>query len=113
MSPEDGTRAGVTRQGSTRKRRWAALAAIPLVGLLVQVPQAGAANEVHLIAVGDFGARATTDSVLTKIAELSPDAALALGDLAYRDLTPESAWCTYVKDRVGEGFPFQLIAGNL
>lgn len=102
----------LARRGSARRRWWAALAAIPLVGLLVQVPQAGAANEVHLVAAGDFGARAATDTVLTKMAQLAPDAVLALGDLAYLDRTPESAWCSYVKDRVGEGFPFQLIAGN-
>ena len=62
------------RRGSARRRWWAALAAIPLVGLLVQVPQAGAANEVHLVAAGDFGARAATDTVLTKMAQLAPDA---------------------------------------
>ena len=83
-----------------------------MVGFLVQLPQADAANEVHLVAAGDFGARAATDSVLTRISSLAPDAALALGDLAYRDVTPESAWCTYVKARLGEGFPFELISGN-
>ncbi len=112
MSSSAGAQAGQKGPGFTGMRRWAALAAIPLVGLVVQVPQAGAASEVHLVAAGDFGARAATDSVLTKMAELAPDAALALGDLAYLDRTPESAWCSYVKDRVGEGFPFQLIAGN-
>ncbi|MCU0693324.1 MAG: metallophosphoesterase [Polyangiaceae bacterium] len=108
--PEARTR--LARQGSARRRWWAALAAIPLVGLLVQVPQAGAANEVHLVAAGDFGARAATDTVLTKMAQLAPDAALALGDLAYEDVPSESAWCSYVKARVGEGFPFELISGN-
>ncbi len=82
------------------------------MGLLVQVPQAGAANEVHLVAAGDFGARAATDTVLTKMAQLAPDAVLALGDLAYEDVPSESAWCSYVKARVGEGFPFELISGN-
>lgn len=88
------------------------IAVVPLVGFLVQVPQVDAANEVHLVAAGDFGARTATDSVLTRMGSLAPDAALALGDLSYRDVLPESAWCAYVKARVGEGFPFQLISGN-
>jgi PKD repeat protein len=78
----------------------------------MHVPQAGAANEVHLVAAGDFGARAATNTVLTRVASLQPDAALALGDLAYKDVPSESAWCSYVKARVGEGFPFELISGN-
>lgn len=100
------------RSRKRRLRLFAGLAALPLaVGLLVQIP-AGAANEVHLVAAGDFGARTATNSVLTRMASLDPDAALALGDLAYRDVTPESAWCDYVKARVGDGFPFELVAGN-
>ncbi|MFZ1287810.1 MAG: PKD domain-containing protein [Candidatus Phosphoribacter sp.] len=80
--------------------------------MVVPAQQVRAASEVHLVAAGDFGARAATDTVLTRIADLNPDAALALGDLAYRDAVPETAWCAYVKARVGEGFPFQLISGN-
>jgi hypothetical protein len=37
---------------------------------------------------------------------------LALGDLSYGILQPETAWCNYVKARVGDTFPFQLVAGN-
>ncbi|MCU0263746.1 MAG: PKD domain-containing protein [Candidatus Nanopelagicales bacterium] len=97
-------------------RRWPALLAA--VSLLLLLPpflgpdRVGAATEVRLVASADFGARAATDTVLTRMAALAPDAALAVGDLAYRDATPESAWCAYVKQRVGEGFPFQLVAGN-
>ncbi len=95
-----------------RWRRVAAIVALPLLALLLQVPTAGAAAEVHLVAAGDFGARAATNTVLTQIADQNPDAALALGDLSYQDVPTEYAWCDYVKQRVGEGFPFQLIAGN-
>ncbi len=98
----------------TMRRRLSitALITIPLIGLLVAVPPAAAADEVHLVAAGDFGARTATDTVLTEMATRDPDAALALGDLAYRDLSPESAWCSYVTNKVGEGFPFELVAGN-
>jgi hypothetical protein len=37
---------------------------------------------------------------------------LAIGDMSYSDITPESAWCNYVKARVGSGFPFELLSGN-
>lgn len=96
-----------------RPARWlAVLAIIPLAGLLIHVPQAGAANEVHLVAAGDFGARTATNGVLTRMSTLAPDAVLALGDLSYQDVASEAAWCAYVKARVGEGFPFELISGN-
>jgi PKD repeat protein len=76
------------------------------------LPRAGAATEVHLTAAGDYGARSSTATVLQKIAELDPDAHLAIGDLAYGDVATEKAWCDYVKARVGEGFPFELVSGN-
>jgi hypothetical protein len=37
---------------------------------------------------------------------------VALGDFSYNQVTPESAWCNFVKNRVGSSFPFQLISGN-
>ncbi len=82
------------------------------VGLVAAIPGSNAANEVHLTAAGDYGARPATDTVLTEVARRSPDAHLALGDLAYGDVADEGSWCDYVKARVGEGFPFQLISGN-
>jgi hypothetical protein len=71
-----------------------------------------AQGELHLTAAGDYGARATTDGVLRTVAALAPDAHFALGDLAYQDVAPESAWCSYVKQRVGSTLPFELVAGN-
>lgn len=79
---------------------------------LVMIPKVSAATEVHLTAAGDYGARATTAGVLDKVAQLAPDAHLALGDLAYQDVPTEQQWCDYVKARVGEGAPFELLAGN-
>jgi Calcineurin-like phosphoesterase len=37
---------------------------------------------------------------------------LAVGDFSYSDVTPESAWCNFVKARVGSSFPFELLSGN-
>ena len=81
--------------------RWAAL---PPRQLLTTISPSSAAVEVHLTAAGDYGARPTTGAVLDKIAEINPDAHLALGDLAYGDSLDEYAWCGFVKQHVGEGF---------
>jgi PKD repeat protein len=101
-----------TRRSRVAVAALAALLAAAIGAGWVQSQAARAASQVHLTAAGDYGARATTDAVLRKVAELDPDAHLALGDLAYGDATPETAWCSYVKARVGEGFPFELISGN-
>jgi PKD repeat protein len=112
----DGVTGGTVMGGTRRRRVWwfavAALAALVVSTVVLAMPRAKAVTEVHLTAAGDFGARAATATVLDRLADLEPDAHLALGDLAYRDLVPETAWCSYVKQRVGEGFPFELISGN-
>ena len=62
-------------------------------------------------AAGDYGsgdaARATLDLVATSQARFH----LALGDLSYND-EPEPTWCNWVRSRVGQTFPFLLVAGN-
>jgi len=63
-------------------------------------------------AVGDFGASDNTAAVLDTIAASGASFHLALGDLSYGDLRPESNWCDFVKSHVGSEFPFELIAGN-
>jgi Calcineurin-like phosphoesterase len=105
---------GRTRRerGVARVLTTAVVVAITASTLIFAIPHAPAATQVHLTAAGDYGARASTATVLQKIADLHPDAHLALGDLAYGDVTSEPAWCNYVKARVGEGFPFELISGN-
>jgi PKD repeat protein len=69
-------------------------------------------QSVHFTAVGDYSTSSGTSSVLNGLAAAAPDANLALGDLSYGVTGAEQAWCDYVKARVGEGFPFQLLAGN-
>lgn len=97
-------------------RRIAALgvlvATVAVAVALVGTSRSTADVQVHLTAAGDYGAKPSTATVLQKVADLKPDAHLAVGDLAYGDITPESAWCAYVKARVGEGFPFELVSGN-
>src|SRR2546421_2696164 len=86
--------------------------AVVASSLVLVMPHARAATEIRPTAAGDYGARAATATVLQKVADLDPNAHLALGDLAYGDASPEAAWCSYVKARVGEGFPFELLSGN-
>src|SRR5512143_808244 len=63
-------------------------------------------------AVGDYGATANTSAVLEAIAAASPSFHLALGDLSYGSIQPESAWCDYVRSHVGSTLPFELLSGN-
>lgn len=66
-------------------------------------------------AAGDLAARRATARSLALLDRSPADIFIALGDLAYGDVAPESAWCDYVRDRLptkGSGFPFELLAGN-
>ena len=112
-----GTSATAGRDRRRRTAAWVAglgvLSTVGVVsaGLVARPPRVDAATEVRLVAAGDFGARRNLRRAHSHGGG-GPDAALALGDLAYLDRTPETAWCAYVKQHVGEGFPFQLISGN-
>src|SRR3990167_10398078 len=61
-------------------------------------------------AAGDYGYPEATNT-LQQISQGS-EFTLALGDLSYGNITPESAWCNYVKGFIGNNYPFQLIVGN-
>lgn len=76
--------------------------------------QAQASISFTFTAVGDYGANSNTSAVLLGMAPTNTGSSfnLALGDLSYGSLRPETAWCNYVKARVGDTFPFQLVAGN-
>ena len=69
------------------------------------------ANGFVFTAAGDYGSSKDTTATLERIARSGADFNLALGDLSYAN-TPETEWCDYVHSRVGETFPFQLLAGN-
>ena len=66
---------------------------------------------VHFTASGDFSGSANAASVLSAIGTIKPDLHLALGDLSY-STAPEDTWCDFVKARVGQTLPFELVAGN-
>src|SRR6266568_9642 len=61
---------------------------------------------------GDIGGNGNTSTALDLIAQSGSQFHLAIGDLSYSEISPESSWCSYVKSRVGSTFPFELLAGN-
>lgn len=71
----------------------------------------GAVDSVTFAAGGDFGATSRTDATFASMAASDAEFLLALGDLAYADLT-EAEWCDYVKSYLGESFPVELVVGN-
>jgi PKD repeat protein len=92
-----------------------AVGTLVLAGLTAAGPvRQAAADEptVHFTAAGDYAASTNAQAVLTKIGEINPDLNLALGDLSYGVTGTEQSWCDLVTQRVGAGFPFELVAGN-
>src|SRR5712692_8239752 len=61
---------------------------------------------------GDIGGNSSSSKTLDLIAQSGSNFHLAIGDLSYSEITPESAWCSYVQSHVGSTFPFELISGN-
>ena len=61
---------------------------------------------------GDIGANSNSATTLDLIAKSSSQFHVALGDLSYSEITPESAWCSFVQSHVGSSFPFELVSGN-
>jgi 3',5'-cyclic AMP phosphodiesterase CpdA len=70
-----------------------------------------AVDSVTFAAGGDFGATSLTDATFASMAASDAEFLLALGDLAYADLT-ETEWCDYVKSYLGSTFPVELVVGN-
>jgi PKD repeat protein len=95
------------------RRRWGWVVLAVALGCASSTAVGAPTSEsVHVTAVGDYSTSSGTSSVLNGIAAAAPDANFALGDLSYGTTGAEQAWCDYVKARVGEGFPFELLAGN-
>ncbi|HEY0399604.1 MAG TPA: metallophosphoesterase, partial [Acidimicrobiia bacterium] len=60
---------------------------------------------------GDFTANADAAATLTTLAGSGTDVFVATGDLSY-NTAPESAWCDFVKSKVGSTYPFEIVSGN-
>src|SRR5436305_1762145 len=53
---------------------------------------------------GDFGGNSRSAATLNLIAQSGSAFHLAIGDLSYSEITPESAWCSYVQSYLGSTF---------
>ena len=69
-------------------------------------------GEIVVTISSDLGYNINTDKVLEKIRRLKPDFHLTLGDFSYSEITPETEWCKYVRQTIGDEIPFQVVAGN-
>src|SRR2546421_8066262 len=68
-------------------------------------PSAGAlTSSFSFTAGGDIGGNISSSTALDLIAQSGSQFDLALGDLSYSEITPESSWCSYVQSRVGGNF---------
>jgi hypothetical protein len=74
--------------------------------------KADASTSFSFTAGGDIGGNRNTSTTLDLIAQSGSNFHLAIGDLSYSEITPESTWCSYVQSRVGSSFPFELVSGN-
>lgn len=77
-----------------------------------QVGSLEAPSAFTFSAAGDHGNTSNTVASLERLAASGSDFYLALGDLSYEPPGTEAAWCDLVRSKVGEAFPFELLAGN-
>ena len=77
---------------------------LALVGGSTGAQGAGDPGVVHFTAVGDFGSKATTDTVLAGMKAANADLTVALGDLSYATPGEEQLWCDRVTQQMGNGF---------
>jgi hypothetical protein len=105
---------------TVRRRRIAVITGVLLFSIAVaiislpSIPQASSQAPASFVfgAAGDLGANSATAASLTALAGAGTNFFVTLGDLSYDQVTPESAWCDYVKQRVGTSYPFELHVGN-
>ncbi len=61
---------------------------------------------------GDLGGVGAAADSFAALAKDKPDFFLAIGDLSYDDIAPEKAWCNFVKEQLGDTYPFEVLVGN-
>jgi hypothetical protein len=81
-------------------------------GIVTTAVMANAPGSFRFAAAGDLGGTETSTTSFAALARAKPDFFLAIGDLSYGDIAPESAWCSYVQEHLGATYPFELLVGN-
>lgn len=69
-------------------------------------------NTFVFTAVGDFGGNRHTSRVLEFISRSDSQFHLAVGDMSYNEIKPESLWCKYVSSHLRKDLPFEILSGN-
>ncbi len=82
----------------------------PIVDVIVAGPTSSSSFVFGV--AGDLDANTATTASLDALAVSGSSFFLALGDLSYGTIRPETAWCSYVTSHLGTGFPFELLSGN-
>src|SRR6266516_3140822 len=106
------------REKSTKKILYFLLAIILFIPSLVpfyitsRTKAATTTPSFTFTAGGDIGGNNNSSATLDLMAASSSQFHLTLGDLSYSEITPDSAWCSYVQSHVGSTFPFELVSGN-
>jgi hypothetical protein len=78
-------------------------------------PLPSAPTTFSFAAGGDMGYSPEAAATIKGIAGAGVDFAVHLGDMAYDQIYPETAWCDFIKDPmngVGPDFPYQIVAGG-
>jgi hypothetical protein len=87
-----------------------------IVGPLTLVPssRAGAPppGSFTFGAAGDMGGSKDAAATLTALSRAGTDFFLHVGDMSYREIMPEPAWCNFVRTRVGTSFPYEIVSGE-
>jgi hypothetical protein len=101
----------------SRTSRWLFVAllltTLAAASFITQTRAPAQSTTFSFTAQGDIGADAVdTNAVMAAIRDSGSVFSIALGDMSYNEVEPESAWCDYIKSYVGAAFPFQLISGN-
>lgn len=73
--------------------------------------QATAATTVSLGFAGDTGGNTITGKVIDAARNAGAAAMFNLGDLSYSQITPESSWCSFVKQHAGT-MAYEFVSGN-
>lgn len=63
-------------------------------------------------AAGDFGQPSQMEWTINSIATRKPAFFIALGDLSYGGMGSEKAWAEYVRGKLGNTYPFEVLTGN-
>jgi hypothetical protein len=74
-------------------------------------PEATAASTVSLGFAGDTGGNTVTGKVIDAARNAGAAAMFNLGDMSYSQITPESSWCSFVKQHAGT-MPYEFVSGN-